>query len=179
MIAHPKVCSRHNQRSADRTRHGFSLIELLSVIALVGTLLSLCAATLNRAYEVHHTALSTFRELEQLNFWYERFLTDAQLAVICEVESNARFMRENGDAVLYKVDQRRLVRVVERDAQTLSQEVLYSPPLADVQWSNDTRGRLPLVSCELRFDETQTSLDPIVWMARASARETIGDAHER
>ncbi len=154
------------QFSINQSRRGFSLIELLSVIAFTGALLSLAATTLNRAYHVHHTALKTFRELEQLNFWYERLLADAHQAVAIEIDSATRFTRADGQTVRYQVDQQQLIRIVERDSQMLSNEVLHSSPLAEVGWTSDTQGQLPLVTCELRFDRPKSALQPIIWRAR-------------
>ena len=151
---------------AARRQRGFSLIELVSVIAFMGTLLSLAATTLNRAYHVHHTTLKAFRELEQFNFWYERLVSDAHQAVACEIDSAAVLLRSDGQSVRYFVEQQQLVRIIERGAQTLSKEVLHSSPLAQVNWSKNTQELMPLVTCELRFDQSQTTLQPILWQAR-------------
>lgn len=161
-----KNTHRHQARQdAALRQRAFSLIELVSVMAFMGMLLSLAATTLNRAYHVHHTTLKAFRELEQLNFWYERLVSDAHQAVACEIASAAVFSRGDGQSVRYLVEQQQLVRIIERGTQTLSKEVLHSSPLAGVNWSRNTQGLLPLLICELRFDHSQTTREPILWQA--------------
>lgn len=180
MNARINVTVSHKSRLANaRHKRGYSLIELLSVMAFMGTLLSLAATTLHRAYQVHHTALKTFRELEQLNFWHERFLTDAHQAVSINIESDTVFSRADGQTVRYQLDQKQLLRIVEREPKTLSKETLCSPPLTQINWSSVVREQLPLVTCELRFEQSQTALDPIVWRARMPQwRSTPNDGKE-
>lgn len=158
--------SRGRRTARAQHNRGYSLIEMVSVIACIGTLLSLAATTLHRAYHVHHTALKTFREFEQLNFWHERFLTDAHQAVSINIEADTVFSRADGQTVRYQVYQQQFLRIVERKSQTLSKETLYCPPLAQVDWSSNFSEQLPLVTCQLRFEQSQTALDPIVWRAR-------------
>ncbi len=172
--------SRERRTASARHKRGYSLIEMVSVIAFIGTLLSLAATTLHRAYHVHRTALKTFREFEQLNFWHERFLTDAHQAVSISIEADTVFSRADGQTVRYQLDQKQLLRIVEREPQTLSKETLYSPPLTQVDWSSNINEQLPLVTCQLRFEQVQTALDPIVWRARMPlCRSTPSDVKEK
>ncbi len=147
-------------------RSGFTLIECMGVVAMIGVLLSLCAGTLNRAYQVHRGTLQTFRELEQLNFWCDRFRADTLQAIEVKLGSDAQLVRETGETVRYAVTEGRLARIVERDTQVIAREAWHGPQLSQVDWSMQTNGRVPLIACELHFEGGAKTLGPIKWLSR-------------
>ncbi len=153
-------------RRALKKRTGFTLLETVAVVTVVGMLLSLSSVLLHRAFEVHRGALISFRQLEQFNAWCERLRVDASQAVEANSDNNLTLTRDGGDVVRYSVEQQRLVRLVQRDGQALSQETWDAWPLAQVNWQIDHSGRLPLLIGRLEFATTEPSRASIEWVAR-------------
>ena len=153
-------------RRNHRIRTGFTLIECVAVIVVVGMLLSLSSVLLNRAFEVHRGALVSFRQLQQVNSWCERLREDASQAIEAGTDDNLTLTRGNSEVIGYSVEQQRLVRTLQRDGKTLNQETCDAWPLAQVTWQVDHSGRLPLLLGQLEFAPTESNHAPIEWVAR-------------
>ncbi|MEO8268852.1 MAG: prepilin-type N-terminal cleavage/methylation domain-containing protein [Aureliella sp.] len=153
-------------RRDHRERTGFTLIECVAVITLVGILLSLSSVLLHRVFEVHRAALVSFRQLEQVNFWCVRLREDASQTIEARHDGNLTLARNSGEVIRYSVEQQRLVRSVQRDGKTLNQETCDAWPIAQVTWQIDHSGKLPLLVGQLEFATTEPPLAAIEWIAR-------------
>lgn len=153
-------------RRDHRIRTGFTLIECVAVITVVGMLLSLSSVLLHRAFEIHRGALVSFRQLQQVNSWCERLREDASQAIEANHEDNLTLTRGSGEVIRYSVEQQRLVRSLQRDGKILNQETCEAWPLAQITWQVDHSGKLPLLVGQLEFATTKSTHAPIEWVAR-------------
>ncbi len=151
-------------------RRGYGLIEMVAVIGLIGTLLSLSAMVLNQSMQVHQKALVAFRQLEQLNQWSDRFGTDAMQAKSVEIDRGIRFARSPTESIRYELTGNRLSRILLRGEAQISQEYCESARLKSANWQLDSSGRIPMTVCELEFDDA-SSTPPILWFARLANLE--------
>lgn len=162
-------------------RRGFTLIETTGVVILTGMLMSLCLATLHQAYSVHQRSLQTFREIEQLSRWGERFRRDTHQAVKVQADVDATFQRGDGALVSYTFASGTWVRQVELEGKLVARELWTGPALASVDWSVATGEQLPLVTCQLTFGAAQTNWETVQWSARHLGQRSskiagVGDA---
>ena len=165
---------RSCRRPAAR-RRGFSLVEMLSIIGLIGTLLSLSAATLHRAYQVHHAALDNFRQLEQLNFWCQRWRDDVHQAVAYRLQPQLELRLTEEREVHYHLEQGQLVRSAFRDSQRVTRETLSGTTFLAVQWQEATPQQASpeaspssreLLACHLQFHPQHGEPQPLLWLAQ-------------
>ncbi len=192
--------NRHGLRSAPRT--GSSLIEALAVVSLIAVVLSTSSLIFHQALDAHRSSLVAFRELEQLNVWYDRFRSDSQQSLVAELETTVAeagegdiaaaaqagagnsllLQRADGTSVRYRLREQRLTRQVERDGRVTSQEAWQTWLLEDVQWNIEPSGQLELISCLLHFPAGTTTKAPIEWLARGpvvtaqATQQTTSDA---
>lgn len=166
-IAHealrPKPAGRRDRVGR---RPGFTLIECVGVISLVGMLLSLSSVLLHRAFEVHRGALQSFRQLEQVNYWSERWRSDASQAVEANIDTDLSLTRDSGEIVRYSLQEQQLVRSVLREQRLLSQEMCTGWPVVQTTWQVDSSGQLPLLVGQLQFANTDPPRAPLEWVAR-------------
>lgn len=153
-------------RRDHRIRTGFTLIECVAVITVVGMLLSLSSVLLHRAFEVHRGALVSYRQLQQVNSWCERLREDASHATEANTDDNLTLTRGNSEVIRYSVERQRLVRTLQRDGKMLYHETCDSWPLAQVTWHVDHSGKLALLVGRLEFSTTESAQAPIEWLAR-------------
>ncbi len=188
-----RLAAQRFPRSAARS--GSSLIETLAVIVLIATLLSTSSLIFHQALDTHRSSLVVFRELEQLNVWYDRYRSDCQLSVAAELETNIAedvekdvagvvksevnqgllLQRADGTAVRYQLFEHRLIRQVERDGQVTSREAWQAWPVEDAQWTIESTGQLQLISCLLQFSASANSHAPIEWLSRGPVANTEVD----
>ncbi|MCA9157523.1 MAG: prepilin-type N-terminal cleavage/methylation domain-containing protein [Planctomycetales bacterium] len=147
-------------------RTGFTLIECVAVITMVGMLLSLSSVLLHRAFEAHRGTLVSYRQLQQVNSWCERLREDASQAIEADCDNHLTLTRDDGERIRYSVEQQRLVRSLLRDGKMLNQETCDTWPLAQVTWQVDHSGKLPLLEGQLEFAPTESMHAPIEWVAR-------------
>lgn len=161
-----------------RSRGGFTLIEMVSVIPLIGLLLMLSAGVLQRTYEVHQTALDRFRELEQLRFWSDRLREDVHQASSAEASAELQLTYSDGSQVAYRMDGRSLVRSRQgaalRPAESpmLTEQRWNVDEIDSVEWDVDRSGRLPLVRCQIGLRAEDQPIREFVWLARLGASAT-------
>ncbi len=149
-------------------RHGIALVETVAIIGIIGTVLSLSAVLLNRAFNTHKDALQAFRRIDQLNFWNERLRSDAHQAIEATVAEGLTLVRQDDRQVLYFAHENRLVRTVKFAEQIESRETLDGHMLHGVRWSIDEQGKGLLLSAEIEFG-AEPEIETIRWYARINA----------
>ena len=146
-------------------RAGFALVEMVTLIVVVSMLLSLSAIVLNQAYRVHANTLSTLQNVQQLNFWFDRFRADAHGATGVATEDGLTFQVEQS-TIGYVLEDARLVRRMRSGEQVLSEERWHIPPVARAGWQVESSGRFPLVSLRLEFVQRRRNGNPSSgWLA--------------
>jgi hypothetical protein len=153
-------------------RGGIALIEMVSLITVIGVLLSLSAIVLNQAYRVHANGLVQLRQMQQLNLWADRFRNDAHQSTEVVISDGILFDRENQSDVRYTLEDASIVRRTQSGEQTLSVERWDLPPVTTAEWDVETSGRLPLVSLRLAFAPSQVQMEPLNWVARVGSERT-------
>ena len=180
-------------------RSGFSLMDALAMMLLIGLLMSLSAVVLNRALVAHSHTLSSFYQMQNLQSAADSFLADSHSAVGIEISESLKLKLSRGRHIDYSVKSGLLIRTRSHDGTVEGIEQWSLPEGAHATWSVQYRGHIPLVSCQLRFDTTNPkvtsatgestllgnaltispifrSMRPIKWVARLPLISDLKDA---
>ena len=150
-------------------RAGFALVEMVSLIVVVGMLLSLSAVVLNQAYRVHANTLSYLQYMQQLNFWVDRFRADAHEATGVATDDGLTFFGAEQSTIRYVLEDGVLVRRMWAGEQVLSEERWRAPQVATAGWHVEVSGRFSLVNLRLEFRPSPAQWEPIEWVARVGS----------
>lgn len=109
-----------------KTRRGYSLIELMTVISVVGVLLGLCALTVQLLLRVSSDARDRSSTSASLGRLAERFREDVHSSHKADVEQAARLRLSIGSgpaiAIAYEAKSGRIDRVQSRDGTVVARE---------------------------------------------------------
>lgn len=158
--------ARRHPSPAARRRSGFGLIDMISVIGLVGMLMSLSVVVLGQAYAAHRRALTHFRQMQHLQNAQHRFVQDAHRSVAVGVAGGLALTMASGEQVHYAVTDNRLIRLVTVEGEVSNQEQWQLPAACNASWNVDRSQHLPIVSCELSGTDTTHQRQPLRWLSR-------------
>ena len=170
--ASPIGCLRTTRRIAQR--RGVTLVETVGLVLVIGLLLGLSASVLNQAFRVHRDSLYSFRQLQQMQIWAERFRSDVHAAAAVDVQAEQiTLTRPGGTQVSYQLKNTGLVRQATDGEQLLASNDWSALGVSRAQWSVDRDKRYPLVRCQLTFVSSAKSPFECVARVRAIAAEPI------
>ena len=164
------MSSRRNRRKWPH-RPAVGLVEAISLVALVGTILSLSAVVINRAYLAHHHALAHFRHTEQLQRLGERWRRDVARAVRIEIADalDALVLHlDDRESISYRQTADSITRSMSSNAVVTASEQWTIPRGAQIRYSLDTDGAQPLVTGRIVYGSDSSWL-PVEWVACAVA----------
>ena len=162
--------SNHQERIR-QTRSATVLVELVSLLAIIASILSLSAVVLHQAFETHQYALMHLREAEQLQQFVQRWRDDIQLAKQVDLVAEAGtgtvcVMVHNSAQVTYQQLGRTLSREVKVGGSATSSETWVLPDESTFTMRLDRSGHKLVVVASLDFPAGR-QVPEIEWIACA------------
>ena len=162
-------------------RAGYTILDTVGMLVLIGMLFSLSSSVLHLVYQVHRDSLRYVQITRNLQTAATRFRTDARDAVRAEVLSSevlsaeeegraigVRFELPEGYAVEYRGPANRLERETRWQGAVVGTEQWQLPGAVQLVVSIDREERIPRIEMEVQVEEAGRWSQPgsIVWQTR-------------
>ncbi len=156
-----------NRKHPLRGRQGFSLIELISILIVIGFILMFSARLLFQAYQTHQHGVELLNHGHQLQNLATRFRSDCHDATSAVDEDDGLSLKAADESTIrYWQQGKAIVREVQVEHKVIAtNRWLFSSDLkfnADVDHSQS----LSLAHLSLVFANTETGLDTVFWKTR-------------
>lgn len=143
---------KHRGLRRSNRRRGFTLIHAVSMVLLIGSVMSLTIVVLHKALGAHSSSLEQLQYLRNVQNFADRFRKDIHQAVAVDTpldrSSELRIDIDAQKVVRYSIQDDRLLRTLESDEGT-SQEVFPLSSEAEVSWTINRTGTIPLVTAQI------------------------------
>lgn len=170
-------CPRHFQRSVrlkKPARLGYALIEAVSMILLLGTIMSLASIAIHRSAQTQKLALRCIQHNRLLDDIHHRLLMDTRAAQEVKVVDNTiQLLNAQGQTIEYTTEAGVVIRTLKSNSDTLGR-ARWRIGARQLQVEVDASGAVPLAKYSLKLDHLLA--DPSVLTANATAENTVSSA---
>ncbi len=162
-------------------RAGMTLIEVVWMVALTGTLLSTSVVVINRSFEAHRAALTHLRQLHALEQFIERWRGDVHQCQQIALNEQLALVLGDGKLLQYSATDNVITRIQFIDDAAVGQETWEVPRHCQLRWQLDRAAAHELLVGALEFDNTlplNTSLEmaPVALVARVGSETLVARA---
>lgn len=168
-----------NRRHKHRNRRGgFTLIQLVALMFVVASLMSLSAVVLSKAYQVHSSSLMHLKNARCLQQASDRYRRDLHRAIRVSGERELKVQHSDANSVVYRTETDELIREAFSNGQRIGEERWQLQRPFEIAISIDRNGELDLCRLTIEFLEEETpgtESETLVWASRIGLPELVGD----
>lgn len=147
-------------------RGGFTLVEMVGVMSVIGMLLTLSALLLNKAFDAHSASLTHLQRMRSLELFVERWRDDVRSATQVTPGSELRITKAGNLEVIYSINNQSMVRTRRQDGQDIGHDHWQLPSQFTATWQVDDQARNPLLVGKLAFNGDPIEFDAVTLVAR-------------
>ncbi len=147
-------------------RSGFTLVEAVGVIGVIGILLTLSAFLLNKTFDAHRAALTHVQRMRSLEQFVDRWRNDVQAATQVMIDPELRIILVQNREIVYSVINQSMVRTRRQDGQDIGHDHWQLPSRCRAIWQKSDEGRVPLLIGQLEFDGDPVEFADVALVAR-------------
>lgn len=147
-------------------RNGFTLVEAVGVIGIIGILLTLSAFLLNKTFAAHRAALTHVQRMRSLGQFVDRWRDDLQTATQVTLGPELRITQVKNREIVYSVINQSVVRTRRREGQDIGHDHWQLPSRCTATWKMEDQGRVPLLIGQLEFDGDPVEFADVALVAR-------------
>ena len=145
---------------------------------VVASLMSLSAVVLNKAYQVHSSALSHLKNVQGLQQASDRYRRDLHRAISASGEMELKLQHSGASSVVYRSEADELVREAFSNGQSIGEERWQLQHPFELAIAIDRSGELDLCRLTITFltEGTESSeSEALVWASRIGLPELTED----
>ena len=144
-----------NQRQADTSRVGVSLVHTIVMIVVAGSLTTLSMSVVYQTYASHHRAVEHINRWQRLNLLRERFCDDAHRSTSAEIDE-ILVLSAGNEEFTYELEGDEVIRTHKSQGTLVGKQSWVLPSPVSCNWRIDESGALPLLRWELSWGHGYT-----------------------
>ncbi len=154
-----------------KNRSGMTLIEVVGMLTLIGTLLSTSTIVINRSFNAHRSALAHLRKMHSMEQLVQRWRNDIHACQHVSIDDQLELTTSDHRRILYAAKDNLVTRIQFTGDTAIGQETWELPNRCQLTWQLKDSGEQQLLIGELSFDNTSVaknsiSLEPLALVAR-------------
>ncbi len=167
-----------------KNRSGMTLIEVVGMLTLIGTLLSTSTIVINRSFNAHRSALTHLRKMHSLEQFVQRWRYDIHACQHVSIDDQLELITSDHRRIQYAAKDYLVTRIQFDGDSAIGQETWELPNHCQLTWQLKDSGAQQLLIGELSFDNTSVAknsiaLEPLALIARVGIANVPGLADRR